>query len=85
MGSYCLSKKNDLKLNQKNITNLNKRKSKITFKESNNIFESTINSLEPDLSPNTNIKTPTKIIKDSKNLFETYKNLIPQKSFKYNY
>ena len=63
MGSYCLSKKNEVKLNQKNLTNLQKRKSKITFKETNNVFESTINSLEPDLSPNTNIKTPPKIIK----------------------
>ncbi len=62
MGSYCLSKKNEVKLNQKNITNVNKRKSKIIFKETNNVFESTINSLEPDLSPKTNIKTPPKNI-----------------------
>ena len=79
-------------------TKLNPKYMKISSEQSlNNNFENEFELLKK----NNNINNKTsyykndlisikmtnqpKIIKDSKNLFETYKNLIPQKSFKYNY
>ena len=79
-------------------TKLNPKYMKISSEQSlNNNFENEFELLKK----NTNINNKSsyykndlisikmtnqpKIVKDSKNLFETYKNLIPHKTFKYNY
>ena len=79
-------------------TKLNPKYMKISSEQSlNNNFENEFELLKK----NNNINNKTsyykndlisikmtnqpKIVKDSKNLFETYKNLIPHKTFKYNY
>ena len=54
MGSTCLTKKSQISINKKKTRIENqRRKSKITFKESNDFFESTITSLDRDLSQKT--------------------------------
>ena len=80
----------DTKLNQKYI----KISSELSLSDN---FEKEFESLKKNINNNNKssyykndligikITNQPKIIKDSKNLFETYKNLIPQKSFKYNY
>ena len=80
----------DTKLNQKYI----KISSELSLSDN---FEKEFESLKKNINNNNKssyykndligikITNQPKIIKDSKNLFETYKNLIPHKTFKYNY
>ncbi len=80
----------DIKLNIKNMKNSSEQSLSNNFEYEFEILKKNINNSNKSNNYKNDligikIANQPKIIKDSKNLFETYKNLIPQKSFKYNY
>ena len=81
MGTACISKKNEVTINQKNKTIIpRKKKSKITFKESNEIFESTINSFDLNSPQNNNKPSSTQNKKINKMIVSLDSNVFITKS-----
>ncbi len=81
MGTACISKKNEVTINQKNKAIIpRKKKSKITFKETNEIFESTINSFDLNSPQNNNKPSSTPNKKINKMLVSLDSNVFVTKS-----
>ena len=81
MGTACISKKNEVTINQKNKTIIpRKKKSKIIFKESNEIFESTINSFDLNSPQNNNKPSSTQNKKINKMIVSLDSNVFITKS-----
>ena len=81
MGTACISKKNEVTINQKNKTIIpRKKKSKITFKETNNVFESTINSFDLNSPQNNNKPSSTQNKKINKMIVSLDSNVFITKS-----